>query len=530
MGGNTRLDVLKSFINSIMYNEEYFPGYDVLGVNTQKAISNIMKFTSFSILGAAPFNWTVNWLSGNIQNIVEGAGGRNYTFKQFTDAKMDIYTGGKYGSAIKDMQSDYLQGKVGMLSFWGQMMEIFDPIQGEFENEFGKMTKFNTAKNIFNLGVYAGKTWGEWEIQMSSFIAFMKNHRVYNGKIVDKETFITSRVGTDVEEMSLKDISAKKLEALNEWNKLDTNLLDIFEMGKDGKLGVKDAYKDTFEVGSSEFSDIVAKLHAMQKKLNGSYAKFDKTYAEKTSIGRMMFFFRKYFIPLGVARWGQRRVDYESMNIEQGFYLTFLQTVGKDLTKFRFNVIKNWSTYSDKEKEAIRKTLVDVGIVLSLIMAYQLLLGFDPDDKDRMKKLREKGWAAQAAVFILLKLKSETEQFMPMTGIQEVNRVYTNPSLIFSETTQYINIANLMGQHALDLLPGTDFNSSLYYQKKASEATLLGITLKDEGDSKLFAQLAALGGYTGKTFNPDEMVKSPFTRTSALGIFLVPVPENMTWL
>lgn len=509
MGGNTRLEVLKSFINSIMYNEEYFPGYDVLGVNTQKAISNVMKFTSFSILGAAPFNWTVNWLSGNIQNMVEAAGGRNYTFKQFTDAKMDIYTGGKYGSAIKDMQSDYVQGKVGMLSFWGQMMEIFDPIQGEFENEFGKMTSFNLAKNIFNQGVYAGKIWGEWEIQMSSFIAFMKNHRVHNGKIVDKETFITSRVGTDVEDMSLKDISAKKLEALNEWNKLDVNLLDIFEMGKDGKLGVKDAYKDTFEVGSSEFSDIVAKLHAMQKKLNGSYAKFDKTYAEKTSIGRMMFFFRKYFIPLGVARWGQRRVDYESMNIEQGFYLTFLQTMGKDLAKFRFKAIYDWSNYSDKEKEAIRKTLVDVAIVMAIIMTYSLLLGFDPDDKDRMKKLREKGWAAQAAVFILLKLKSETEQFMPMTGIQEVNRVYTNPSLIFSETTQYINIANLMAQHGLDLLPGTDFNSSLYYQKKASEATLFGLTtLKDEGDSKLFAQLASLAGYTGKTFHPDEMVKS----------------------
>lgn len=504
IGGNTRLDVLKSFINSVMYNEEYFQGYDVLGVNTQKAISNVMKLTSFSILGAAPFNWTVNWLSGNVQNMVEAAGGRNYTFKQFADAKKDIYAGGKYGSAIKDMQSDYVQGKVGMLSFWGQIMEIFDPIQGEFENEFGQKTNFNLAKNIFSQGIYAGKIWGEWEIQMSSFIAFMKNHKVYNGKIVDKETFITSKVGTDVEGMALKDISAKKLEALKEWDKLDVNLLDIFEMSKDGKLGVKDAYKDTFEVGSSEFSDIVAKLHAMQKKLNGSYAKFDKTYAEKTSIGRMMFFFRKYFIPLGVARWGQRRVDYESMNIEQGFYLTFLQTVGKDLVKFRFNVIKNWNTYSDKEKEAIRKTLVDVGVVLSIIMAYSLLLGFDADDKDRMKKLREKGWAAQAAVFILLKLKSETEQFMPMTGIQEVNKVYTNPSLIFSETTQYINIANLMVQHGLDLLPGTDFNSSLYYKKDVDESGF-----KDEGDSKLVAAvMKTFVGYTGRTFNPVDAIKS----------------------
>ena len=39
----------------------------------------------------------------------------------------------------------------------------------------------------------------------------------------------------------------------------------------------------------------------------------------------------------------------------------------------------------------------------------------------------------------------------------------------------------------------------------AGGTTLLGMTLKDEGDSKLFAQIMkTFGGYTGKTFNPIE--------------------------
>lgn len=501
-GGNTRLEVLKSFINSVMYNEASFEGIDVLGINSQKAMSNIMALSSFTILGAAPLNWATNWISGNIQNFVEAAGGRIYSVKDFNSANTDLYTGGKYGSPIKDMQEDYT--KVGNRSFWGQIMEVWDPMQGEFENEYGQKTNFNVVKNIFSQGLYAGKIWGEWEIQMKSFIAFMKAHKLYNGEVVDRETFITKKLGTDLDAMTPSQISSKRLEALKEFDALDVNLLDMMELNKDGVLDVKDQYKSSFQFGSQQFSDIVAKLHAMQKKLNGSYNEFDKAYAEKTSIGKMMYFFRKYFLPIGVNRWGVRRVNYESMNIEQGFYLTFIQTMGKDLAKFRFNVVKNWSNYSPQEKRAITQTLTDMGIVLGIWLAYSVLLGYDPDDKDRFKKLKEKGWAAQAAVFLLLKVRSETEQFLPYAGLNEIKGVYNNPSLVFNETTRYINITKLVGEHMLNVLPLVDFNSDLYYSKDVDESGM-----KDKGDSKLIAAaIKSIIGYTGKTIHPVDAIKS----------------------
>ena len=509
LGSNTRLEILKSFVNSVMYNEEYFAGYDILGVNTQKAISTVMALSSYTILGVAPINWTVNWLSGNIQNMVEAAGGRNYNFADYAAAHTDLYGGGKYGSAVNDMKSDFLKAKVGNLSFWGQIMEIFDPIQGEIENEYGHKTNFNHFKNIFHGGVFAGKIWGEWEIQMKSFVAFMKNHKLYDGHVIDKETFITKKIGVDVDTLSLKEIEKLRLDALKEWDKLDVNVLDMLEMQKDGIVRVKDQYKDDFQLGSSEFSDIVAKLHSMQKKLNGSYAKFDKAYFEKTSMGRMAYFFRKYFVPLGVARWGTRRPEFEGMVVEQGFYLTFIQTMGTDLAKFRFNVVKNWDTYSPTEKRAIKKTLADVAIVLALIAAYSLLFGYDPNDKDRMKKLREKGWAAQASVFVLLKLKSETEQFLPPLpfigagGLDEVKRAYSNPSLIFNQTTQYINIVKGLGGHAMSLTGLVD-SSNLYYKKDTDESGL-----KDKGDAKIIsAMMKTFVGYSGRTFHPVDAIKS----------------------
>lgn len=500
---NTRLEVLKSFVNTVMFNEESFEGYDIMGVNTQKAINALTGLTSVTILGLAPLNWSVNVMSGNMQNLIEASAGSNFTFKQYAEAKKIIYgeglLGGKYGSAVKDMMSDY--SKLGNRSFWGQIMEVFDPIQGEFENEYGEKTSFNSVKNIFKTGLMAGKIMGEWEIQMSAFIAFALNHRVYNGKIVGKDSFITMKIGADVENLSMDEISKRKLAAIEEFNTLDTNLLDILELDKTGKLGVKDQYKNDFEFGNQNFNDIVGKLHAMQKKLNGSYAKFDKTYVEKTSMGRLVFFFRKYFVPLGMARWGTRRLDYESATLEQGFYITFWQTICKDAGKLRFNVFSNWHNYSDFQKIAIKKTLMDLGALIVATLGLSLL-GYDPDDKDNARKLKDASYAQQVAIFLLLRFRSETKQFMPGAGLQEINKIFTNPSMIFSETTQFINMGYLMALQGASWI-GADYDKQLYYQQDAG-----GGGFKDKGDSKLLQQLmASFTGYTGKTFHPEDAIK-----------------------
>lgn len=505
LGSNNRAEVLKSFINSVMYNEEYFEGYDIFGVNTQKTISRLMRLSSFTLLGFAPFNWTVNALSGNVQATIEAVAGKMYGFRDFMSAKKLIYAdstiGGEYGSIMKDMMTDF--GKVGNKSFWGQMYEIYDPLQGEFENEYGQNTNWNRAKNILSTGAFAGKIWGEWEIQTSSWIAFMKNVKLYNGKFMDRETFLTMKLGTEFSGITMKDYTTQRLKAIEEWNAIKENLLDAHELNADGKLAIKSKYKDAFKIGSQEFSDLIAKLHYMQKKINGSYAEFDKAYVQKTSLGRMLFFFRRYFLQIGMNRWGIRRPDYEGMSIEQGFYITFYQTFIKDLLRFRFNIAKNWQSYSPQEKRAIAKTLTELGIILAVFAMYSLLFGYDDDDEDRFAKLRRQSWGTQAMLFVLLKVNSETGQFLPIAGAEELNRIYTNPSLIWNQVTSYISLSKMALMHIGNITPFFDYDKSLYYQKDSGESFL-----KEEGDSKFVAEfLRTFSGFTGKTFNPVDAVK-----------------------
>ena len=505
LGSNNRADVLKSFINSVMYNEEYFEGYDILGVNTQKTISRLMRLSSFTLLGFAPFNWTVNALSGNVQATIESVAGKMYGFRDFMSSKKLIYAdsaiGGEYGSIMKDMMADF--GKVGNKSFWGQMYEVYDPLQGEFENEFGRNTNWNSVKNVLNTGAFAGKIWGEWEIQTSSWIAFMKNVKLYEGKFMDRESFLTMKLGTEFSGITMKDYTEQRLKAIEEWNAIKENLLDAHELNADGKLAIKAKYKDAFKIGSQEFSDLVAKLHFMQKKINGSYAEFDKAYVQKTSLGRMLFFFRRYFLQLAMNRWGTRRPDYEGMSIEQGFYITFYQTFIKDLLRFRFNIAKNWQSYSPQEKRAIAKTLTEIGIILAVFAMYSILFGYDDDDEDRFAKLRQKSWGTQSMLFVLLKVNSETGQFLPIAGAEELNRIYTNPSLIWNQVTSYISLSKMALMHIGNLTPFFDYDKSLYYQKDSGESFL-----KEEGDSKFVAEfMRTFTGFTGKTFNPVDAVK-----------------------
>ena len=146
--------------------------------------------------------------------------------------------------------------------------------------------------------------------------------------------------------------------------------------------------------------------------------------------------------------------------------------------------------------------MLDLAIIATCILLTRLLFGYDPNDKDRMKKIREKSWGAQAALFVLLKAKSETEQFTPSSGLDELNRIYTNPSLIFSEITQYIKLIQLSFMHAGDATGIMDYETSLYYQHDVDSSGL-----KDEGDSRFMAILARTLGYSGKTFNPDDALK-----------------------
>jgi hypothetical protein len=123
---NLRHKIIQSFVDTTFYNEDYFDGYTVLGINSHKLIGNMSGIASFVSLGLAPLNWATNAISGNIQNLVMAAGKQFFPKGDLLWAKKVIYGdwivgGAKYGNMMNDFRKDFT--KVGNLSFWGQMFQ-----------------------------------------------------------------------------------------------------------------------------------------------------------------------------------------------------------------------------------------------------------------------------------------------------------------------------------------------------------------------------------------------------------------------
>ena len=515
---NLRYKVIQSFIDTTFYNEDYFDGYTLLGINSHKLIGNLSGMSSYISLGLAPLNWATNAISGNLQNLVMAAGKQFFPKSDLLWAKRVIYGdwiagGTKYGNVMNDHKKDF--AKLGNLSFWGQMYQVYDPIQGEFENEFGEKTKWSNLINPFQVAIFAGKQFGEWEIQSTAFLAYLKNNKLYKDPatneyaVYNSEQFITMKFGNqNIEEMDPREITKIKLQAIEEFDKLEDNLITIMELNKDGKLQVKDKFKNAYKIGDAKYNSVVGRLHGMQKKINGSYAKYDKTYAEKTTLGRLTFFFRKYFVPIGVNHWGTRRVDWETESLEEGFLNQTMWMMLENYKTLGIKLMANWGNLSDAQKKSIKRTMIIGGYsLLTNLLIVPVLFGFDDDDDDKWKKLKKESIWKQRGLFVALKVKSEAEQFFPFSGFNELIRVWKNMSLVVGELVNLIKFTALglghLKEDFIQLFDEKYKDEDLYYDKNVGDAPWMK---RDQPKiKKLFYRLF---GVTGATFYTKDAIKN----------------------
>jgi hypothetical protein len=520
-GATQRQQAILNYTRAMFYNEETNAGTDILGVNTGKTVSTMMRAIAFRTLAGAPTTWMANAISGNIQSIIESVSGKYYNFNEYLGAKNTLYNpmgASEYGSPIRDLMADVnaLYTKdgptLGNKSFWGQLLDVFDALQGQTQDEFGNPTDWSKRKNILGHVMYGGKNFTEWEMQVTSFIAYMKNQKVINGELMNRETYIRQNVPLIPGE-SMNELIARKMEAAKKFNEEKVTLLDILEKDATGKLNVKPAYATVFQIGDEKFDEMVNQINALQKKINGSFHEKDKSQMERTAFGTMMTFFRKYVIPFAVNRYATRHNDWEAMRVEEGFYMTTFRLLKEDLVAANYNLVKNWNRYSQEERQAIKQTLLEVGIVLAMLGAATLLFGYDDDDEDRFKKLEEKPYLAQAALYVLLKAKSETEGFIPWPsmGLNEMWRIVSTPTLVINDVKQYIYLTDLTLRSGFYYLGGNSDNlghffgveeKGVFYQSDVSDSGL-----KDKDDLKWFAEAAGMMGYTGKTLHPIDAIK-----------------------
>jgi len=478
---STRLNNIRDLINRIFYDEFK---KDLVSVNNMftfgktltdtKIADAINSFAGKNMMFLNIPNWIVNFFSGNLQMLIEATGNQEFNFKEdFKRAKLYLIR----PETIRDIVTD--AGKTHDKSLFGQMLDFFDPLQGEFENEFGEKEQWSTrragAKNLF----FFGKNMGEWELQVSTFIAMM---------------------------------NAKKVFKVTNGKRVAISLMDAFEKGDKGLPKIKDGieYEEGVPLTYEHLKDFTNKIHAINKALNGSYAKFDQSLVEKYSVARLMIFMKKFFIPLFVNRFGMKRFDLEMGTYREGHYKVFIMTFLRDLIMYRQNVIKKLGAtlaapfvkdsslteqYTDQQVAAIKKTMIELYMMAGFMMLL-LALGYYDDDDD--------GDAAMFAQYILLRIGHELQTSAPPISLQETYSVLKTPYVAMGSVGNLYNLlTNIIVTpiNAVGSTMGYDwFEEDLYYQKDTP--------LFNKGDSKVVAQFMRALGLKLNITHPKQLLKS----------------------
>jgi len=230
--------------------------------------------------------------------------------------------------------------------------------------------------------------------------------------------------------------------------------------------------------------DVMNKLHALNKRLHGVYNEFDKATIQRYSLGRLVMMYRKYLVPSYKRRWKSISGDQESGTLTEGYYRTFNKTFIRDLRDLKFNIAKNWETYTDFEKAQIKRTLAEASFIISL-SALTMVLKAAGDDDEELKN----SYIYNFVLYQAVRQRSETFAYLSPV---DAYRVVKSPSAMTTSLDRTIKFA--------DQLLFTWDPDKLNYTKKTG--------VFDKGTNKSYAYFLKLLGLSGYNLNPDAAVKA----------------------
>lgn len=386
-GAEKLVKQLDSFINDVFYGQSEFETIYNVGkvrINANKVGRDLGFLTALYNMAGNVLGGVSNSAVGNVQSLGESIGGKYYTPKNWLKAKGIYYSEFAKGSFLGDVINP-IKSKVTQLGI------IYDAIQGEFRDKFGKnitgnvAQRYATGDSFFLINHVA-----EHEIQLTGFLALADATKV---KLKDGS------------EVSLYDAHVK-------------NDKGFYKIREDAIWSQKDN------------EDFMKKLHGISKDLNGNYAAFDKSMSQRYWMGKLALQYRKYMYPAWRSRFASTRVDYERGEVLQGYYVGFMNKVKDDLKNYRMPLINK--QYTKEEAYAVRKTLFDVGIIVAtyLVVLGLTSSGLPDDDSDKKAK--------QRLILAMLRLNSDISQYS-ITAPQEGIKTIMNPAASLQTMKNYLD-------------------------------------------------------------------------------------------
>lgn len=483
---NNRAKAIDNFV------DHQFKGVNLTGLFADnafaiKSTSLLMKAASFGFFGLDVQSAIVNTSGMYIQSAILASGDRHLNELTLADGTvwahatvMKQLTMGVYNKA---------QGKPIEL----QLFEIFDISEGRLAIKMSEPLSRTLGRDLMNLSFfYSPRKFGELANMSSMLGGFMK-HKLIKQTINGVEKEIAYR--------------------------------DAWVL-KDGKLTLAEGIDKEYDINGKKFINF---RNLMQEKARtlGSVSSLNTPQMSRYLIGKVLSFLRSFLTPIITSRVGfmtknkkwyipEERYNLSTGEAEMG---TYVRTLKELAAVFKYGG-QNLRHMNKETKQAFFRTFFEIGVLMLLTYANQLLFGWDPEDPDRYKKMEKKsgslplpwidnkkggkfnlkGWLANQSVYLLLKIRTENEAFLPLPGfgLDDYSRLINiDAAAVFGSTiVTYTKIVNNLVQAAGD-------KKSAYYTRKVGP-----YDFQQKGSLKSLNFLAKSFGFSGKFVDPTMATKN----------------------
>ena len=345
--------------------EKHFEGVTQKGVGADSAfLQNFSRFVfkraSFSFFALNIPSALKNSLGMKFQSMLEASGGRYVNHANLQKGNVWSY------AAMAELSATQLY-KRGAQSHMQQMVQVFDPVQGRFEDKFAQTLSRTAAKDAASFSwLYSPRKWVEIQANLQLFGGMMY-HKKITQKTEDGEKQISYmdafetvdaqirlkdgidvrygiepiyhalKAGETIESIAEKynipaeaieqtfknldiedkldlveEIEEERMEELEEIEtKLDeaedelerTKLMDIQE-AINKKYDKQIEKKSSIKIDNSEFKYMKNRIQQVTNNMGGAYAAFDQPEAQRYLAFRWISYLRRYFTAMVINRWG----------------------------------------------------------------------------------------------------------------------------------------------------------------------------------------------------------------------------------
>ena len=467
-GASVRKEAIKA-----LYEREFMGIYNVGKMANNKPINQaaeqMFKMASFGIFALNIPSALKNSFSAIFQNMVLAAGGKDLTLGTYNKG-----VAWSFEASLAMTSEIYTKGSKSLTL---QLIDVFDVVQGRFEDKFGKALSRNLTEDIANLTwMMSPRKFTEVNAVLGLFGGMMSKMKVE--QTINGET--------------------KKIPYLEAWEIIN------------GQITLKPGIDEKYAPGGSEFKIMLNKVHMAASDLNGAMAKYDQPDAQRNLMFRLVSFLRKYMTSMLMNRFGAKRRNIGHNTVTEGFYRTTFYRIPKLLTSLG----KEYKFLSPMEQANVRKLVGELLLIAALMASAALVFGWDSDDEDRYEKLRQRsgalplpfttddpnhpfkplGWVSNQLLALTLNVTAENAQWLSPTYYTELLEWKT---IAAGPTIE--NVAKIFK----DLSNTITGNDRAYYKRDMGP-----YDWQQKGSNKVWAHTASIFGLTGSFLDPVKGVKN----------------------